>query len=57
MGKKNKKARAREGSALLCQGASELTLPHLREALEEMVFQGGSLNLKLLGASQLVTEP
>lgn len=42
---------------MLCQGASELTLPHLREALEEMVFQGGSLNLKLLGASQLGAEP
>lgn len=26
-------------------------------ALEEMVFQGGSLNLKLLGASQLGAEP
>lgn len=43
----------RAAQDFLRQGAEgPLQSGHLRNALEEMVFDGGSLNLKLLGASQ-----
>ncbi|MFN8608018.1 MAG: ATP-binding protein [Vulcanimicrobiota bacterium] len=43
----------RAAQNMLRDSDSELRLTHLRQALEEMVFQGGSLNLQLLGGAQL----
>ncbi|HZL91409.1 MAG TPA: hypothetical protein VFB96_23780 [Pirellulaceae bacterium] len=37
--------------------AGELTLEDVQSALDEMLFAGGSLNLKLLGAEQRIGEP
>jgi DNA replication protein DnaC len=46
----------RSAQNLLREGSSlDLDPHHLRGALEEMVFQGGSLNLRLLGAENLAT--
>ena len=46
----------RSAQNLLREGSSlDLNPHHLRAALEEMVFQGGSLNLRLLGAENLAT--
>jgi hypothetical protein len=41
----------RSAQSMLHAGAKELTSDHIREALEELLFTGGSLNAKLLGAA------
>jgi hypothetical protein len=41
----------RSAQSMLHVGAKELTADHIREALEELLFTGGSLNARLLGAA------
>ena len=41
----------RSAQSMLHAGTQELTTDHIREALEELLFTGGSLNAKLLGAA------